>query len=63
MREKISKEKDRDGVPIIDIKSAFEITDVDFINPQKSFKLPAIKTKVWTDIVKDTKAVLLKKEL
>ena len=63
MNEKVSKEKDRDGVPIIEIKSAFEITDADFINPQKSFKLPAIKTKVWIDIVKDTKAVLLKKRV
>lgn len=41
-------EKDRDGVPIIEIKS---------------FKLPAIKTKVWIDIFKDTKAVLLKKRV
>lgn len=56
-------EKDQDGVPIKEICSAFEITDDDFINPQNSFKLPAIKTKVWTDKFKDNKSVLLKKRV
>ncbi|MBR4375743.1 MAG: hypothetical protein IKS91_01810 [Spirochaetia bacterium] len=56
-------EKDIDGIIVLEIKSLLDLTDEDFYNMQNSFKLPPIRTKVWTDKFKDNKPVLLKKRI
>lgn len=56
-------EKDIDGVEVQEVKSLLDLTDEDFYNRNNSFKLPPIKTKVWTDKFKDNKPVLLKKRI
>lgn len=63
IRNKEELEKDIDGIIVLEIKSLLDLTDEDFYNMQNSFKLPPIRTKVWTDKFKDNKPVLLKKRI
>ncbi len=58
-----SKDKDKAGAPIKEIKSVDDIPDKEFREPTHSFKLPEISTRAWKEKVGDSRPVLLKKNI
>lgn len=58
-----SKDKDKAGAPIKEIKSVDDIPDKEFREPTHSFKLPEISTMAWKEKVGDSRPVLLKKNI
>lgn len=58
-----SKDKDKAGAPIKEIKSVDDIPDKEFREPTHSFKLPGISTRAWKEKVGDSRPVLLKKNI
>lgn len=54
-------ETDEDGDIVQPITDFNEISENDFLNPTKSYKLPSIKTSQWQTKINDNRPVLLKK--